>query len=159
MKPDHIRSLRDGDVSGIAQVFYQAVSHGAAAHYSDAQRRAWGGDAPNAEGWAERLPPLDVLVAQDDCGRITGFFSVRLSDGLVDHMFVLPSHRGTGLAARLLERVEDMARSQNLTRLWTEASLMARPFLERHDWYVVRAQDVAVRGQVLRNFVMHRTLS
>ncbi|SOH93569.1 putative acetyltransferase [Monaibacterium marinum] len=151
--------MRDGDISGIAQVFYEAVSHGAAAHYTAAQRRAWGGDTPNPNRWAERLIPLDVLVAQDDCGRITGFFSVRLSDGLVDHMFVLPSRQGTGLGERLLERVEDMARLEGLPRLWTEASLLARPFLERHDWYVVTTQDVAVRGQVLRNFVMHRVLS
>lgn len=49
-------------------------------------------------------------------GRLGGFLSYTLSDGVIDlqHTLVLPAFRGQGLAGLLAERAFDDARSQGL---------------------------------------------
>lgn len=158
MNTDTIRTLVEGDVPGIARVFHMAVTKGASAHYDAAQRHAWAGSEPDPVKWQNLLAPLDVIVAVDATSAIVGFASLRGSDGLLDHLFVLPSRQRTGLADQLYRRIEEMARDQGCKRLWAEASLLARPFLLRQGWFVTKAQEVPVRGQVIRNFVMEYRL-
>jgi putative acetyltransferase len=55
--------------------------------------------------------------------------------------------------------VEAAARNQELPRIFTEASLTARPFFERRGFVVVAAQQVEKRGQTLANFRMEKTLA
>jgi len=159
MNTDTIRTMGEGDVPGIARVFHMAVMQGSAAHYDAAQRLAWAGSEPAPLKWQGRLASLDVIVAVDATSAMVGFASLRGSDGLLDHLFVLPSRQRTGLADRLYRRIEEVARDQGCKRLWAEASLLARPFLQRQGWHVTKAQEVPVRGQVIRNFVMEYRLA
>jgi putative acetyltransferase len=45
-----------------------------------------------------------------------------------------------------------------LNRLYTEASITARPVFERHGFHVIAAQEVPARGALLRNYRMEKTL-
>ncbi len=80
-------------------------------------------------------------------------------DGHLDMMFVHPAHQGVGIATALLERVETAARGQGLARIFTEASITARPFFERRGFRLLAAQIVRVRGQALANFRMEKLLT
>jgi len=52
-------------------------------------------------------------------------------DGHLDMMFVHPAHQGAGVATALFNTVEAAARAQNLSRIFTEASITARSFSVR----------------------------
>ncbi len=58
----------------------------------------------------------------------------------------------------LLNQIEQVARSLQIERLFTEASLTAKPFFERRGFDVVRAQQVERRGVWFCNFVMEKFL-
>ncbi len=147
-----IRPYTDDDDAGVAEVFFQAIQTGAKPHYSRAQRDAWSGAAPNTDRWRDRLQNHHGFVAVHS-GDIVGFMT--LTDvGLLDHAYVLPAFRRTGLAADLYCETIAKARVLGLTELHTEASRLARPFFERLGWEMVREQQVPVRGEVLTNFVM-----
>jgi putative acetyltransferase len=73
-------------------------------------------------------------------------------------MFVHPDFQGLGAAGLLLSAVEESARSQGLGRIFTEASLTARPFFERRGFTVILRQSVEKRGQRLTNFRMEKYL-
>ena len=62
------------------------------------------------------------------------------------------------MAGALLDRIEAMAREQGLHRLFTEASITARPVFEHRGFHVEAAQDVALRGQTFRNYRMAKAL-
>ena len=78
-------------------------------------------------------------------------------DGHIDTLYVHHEYQGCGIATRLLETIEAEARRLGLARLYTEASITARPFFERRGFSVVTPQRVEVRGQTFRNYRMEKT--
>ena len=144
------------DAGAIAHVFRRAVLEGARDHYTPEQRAAWAGPSPVAARWRTRLTGLRIFVAETDV-EIVGFMTLARS-GLVDHAFVLPEHRGTGIALALYRKLEDAARGVGLARLHSDASHLARPFFERQGWDLCRNQTVTIRGVALINFRMEKRL-
>lgn len=150
------RPYRPADAAACAIVFETAVRDGAARHYDAEQRTAWI-SARTPETWAARLADQTVWVGVDASDKVLGFFSLT-DDGVIDFAFVLPQMRGTGLADALLNRLVDVARTRGLTRLTTEASLIARSFFARNGWEEERRQTVWIGDVSLDNFVMSRKL-
>ena len=151
-----IRRYYDRDAASVANVFRRSVLEGAQEHYGPEERAAWAGPAPDAGLWRERLGNLAGFVAENSDG-IVGFMTLA-EDGLVDHAYVLPQYRRTGVAQMLYQGIEQEARSLGLRALRTDASHYARPFFERLGWEVVREQR-AVRHDVgLTNFAMCKAL-
>lgn len=164
MTPLTIRPLRAEDGPQAARVFFDAVREGMREHYTEAQRRAWAGDAPDPEGWRGRLWGVEGFAAEED-GRLVGFMTLGGAGhitiggaGYIDLAFVAPSALGRGVGWRLYRAVEAKARELGASMLTTEASRMARPFFERQGWSVVAEQVVVIRGVVLTNHRMRKAL-
>jgi putative acetyltransferase len=97
-----------------------------------------------------------TLVAEKD-DEAVGFAELERDGHLV--MFYLRKdtvRRGVG--SRLYLAVEQVARKRRLCRIFTEASITARPFFERQGFRVVGEQAVARRGARLTNFAMEKSL-
>jgi putative acetyltransferase len=152
-----VRPLCVRDAADVARIFYAAVTEGAARDYSEAERRAWAGDAPDPRYWTERLARLSGMVAALD-GRVAGFIATDGS-GHVDLVFVDPGFAGRGIGRALLRAVEAEALARGVTRLTTDASRTARPFFERQGFEALREQRVERRGVVLVNHRMEKTLA
>ena len=90
-------------------------------------------------------------------GAVVGFTDLE-TDGHLDMMFVHPARQGRGIASQLLATVEAAARADSLARIFTEASITARPFFERRGFRLIAAQTVAIRGHALTNFRMEKLL-
>ena len=151
-----IRRFRNTDATAVAAVFFEAVTKGTRRHYGAAQRRAWGGEVPRPDLWAARLAAAHTFVAEAD-DRVVGFMTVA-ADGFIDVAFVSPSVMGKGVAWRLYRQCEAEARRLGATRLYADASHLARPFFERQGWRVVTEQTVTIREVALTNFRMEKTL-
>lgn len=152
-----VRRFRREDAVAVHGVFVRAVSEGAAAHYSEAERLAWAPVTDLPEGWPDRLAGIATFVSEEE-GRITGFMALA-RDGLLDLAFVLPERMGQGVAAALHARVLEEARALGLTRLRTEASHLARSFFLKHGWVEEARQQVERRGVPITSFRMSRDLS
>jgi putative acetyltransferase len=74
--------------------------------------------------------------------------------GHLDMAFVHPRVQGKGAAARLYDAVLDEAKARKLTRLFTEASLLFKPFLDPRGWHVLEAEIVHMDGVSLERFRM-----
>jgi putative acetyltransferase len=74
-------------------------------------------------------------------------------------MYVHPEHEGRGIASALLTCLETAARRESLVRLFTEASITARPFFERRGFTVLTAQLVEFRGEEFKNYRMEKLLA
>lgn len=57
-----------------------------------------------------------------------------LPDGTIGRMAVAPEHRGNGLGAAVLSRLEDRARERGLSRVELHAQAHALGFYERSGW-------------------------
>ncbi|MDT8345626.1 MAG: GNAT family N-acetyltransferase, partial [Thermohalobaculum sp.] len=151
-----IRAFAPGDAADCHRVFWRAVHEGAVAAYSTAERAAWAPDPDPPPDWGSRLGDGITLVAIRKAA-IRGFMTLG-HDGHLDLAYVLPEERGQGTADALLAALEAAARARGLHWLTTEASLVARPFLERHGWCGASRQSVIRNGVALTNFRMHKPL-
>jgi len=149
-----IRPYRPADVDLLIDIFLSAVRETASRNYTAAQIAAWTGQRTDRDQWLARRASRPTWVAEAG-GEIAGFTDLE-PDGHVDMLFVHPAWQRRGVAGALLRHVEDQARAAGLGRLFTEASITARPVFERHGFRVVAAQDVAIGGQLLRNFRMEK---
>src|SRR5690606_31878705 len=122
--------------------------------YTEAQVETWAGPAPEPARWIARMKTKQTFVA---CrrGEIVGFAEFE-GDGHVNALYVHHEHQGKGIASRLLDRIEQEAERAAVDRLYTEASITARPFFERRGFVVVQPQEVAYRGLVFRNYKMEK---
>jgi len=149
-----IRPYREGDLDSVIAVFQAAICGTAARDYSPAQIAAWA--RADRRAWARARMDRPTWVAELGAAPI-GFTDLE-ADGHLDMMFVDPAHQGRGVASGLLATVEAAARAGGLSRIFTEASITARPFFERRGFRLIAAQSVAIRGQVLTNFRMDKLL-
>lgn len=151
-----IRSYRPDDVDALIDLFRQAVWRVAIRDYSEAQVKAWAPDTAEREKWVERRASRPTWVAEID-GRVAGFTDLE-PDGHVDMMYVHPDFKGRGVANALMAKVEEAAAARKLGRLYTEASITAKPFFEKKGFRVITPQTVHVRGQDLVNYRMEKIL-
>lgn len=151
-----IRAYRAEDLDALIDLFTGSVRQVASRDYSPAQIEAWAPVAVNREQWATRLGSRPTCVAEAG-GQIVGFSDLE-PDGHIDMLFVHADHQGRGVARALLDHIHVRAHEQGIDRLFTEASITARPFFERNGFEVMKAQDVELRGQSFRNYRMAKNL-
>lgn len=143
------------DCDATAEIFLRAIREVASRDYTPEQIDAWA-KVEDRQAWDERRSSRPTWIAEIENLPI-GFADLE-ADGHLDMMFVHPDYQGIGAAGLLLQRIEAAAREQGLKRIFTEASLTARPFFERHGFTVLAQQSVEKRGQSLTNFRMEKRL-
>jgi len=151
-----LRPARPGDGPATHAVFFAAVREGAAAHYSDAERKAWAPSPEAPSSWEPRLLAGTTVVAEER-GRIVGFMTLG-SDGFLDLAYVDPGWIGRGVGGLLHRAILEIARRAGLALLATEASLVARGFFHRQGWRETARQSVIRHGVALTNFRMELAL-
>ncbi|HEX8047893.1 GNAT family N-acetyltransferase [Rhizobium sp.] len=151
-----VREYDPADAGATIDIFLRAIREVASKDYNPAQIAAWA-KVDDAKVWAEWRTSRPTWLAICETQPV-GFSDLK-ADGCLDMMFVHPDHQGKGVASLLLKTVEAAARSQGYRRIFTEASLTARPFFERKGFIVLAAQTVEKRGQTLPNFRMEKSLA
>ncbi len=151
-----VRPYQPDDAQATIDIFLRAIREVAAKDYGPEQIAAWA-KVEDVGVWAQYRASRPTWLAMDGSTPI-GFADLK-SDGCLDMMFVSPDYQGKGVASLLLAAVENAAGKQGFQRIFTEASLTARPFFERKGFIVVTAQQVEKRGQILSNFLMEKTLA
>jgi putative acetyltransferase len=154
--PIDIRRYRPGDLAGMIALFRETVRRINGRDYSPQQVMAWAPDEIDARKWSNRFDNKVVWVADLD-GALVGFVDVA-RDGLIDMLYVHADHQGAGIASRLLRTVEASARGRGLLRLFTEASITARPFFEHRGFRVIASQRVMRWAQEFVNYRMDKQL-
>ena len=152
----HIRPYTDSDLGAVAQLFTDAVHGLAASHYDAAQRDAWAPRPPDRGAWRDRLKPLQLLVAEDG-GKLLGFIGYE-HNGHIDLLFTSPAAARGGVASQLYGKAEAALRALDVKKLFTEGSLLGRPFFEHQGFTVKKEQQVSLRGAELQRFAMTKTV-
>ena len=127
-----IRTYKRRDAAGVANVFYRSVRDVALSDYTSEQVRAcvpgrWDAEREHHRSGDGRL----VLVAEDESGHVVAFIDLE-PDGHIDRLFCAPEVAGRGVASRLYDVIETVARAQGIQRLsqrlasWPGASSSGR---------------------------------
>jgi putative acetyltransferase len=151
-----IRPYAAGDGTALVGLFRSSVREIASRDYTASQIGAWAPDEIDEAQFAQNRTTNPTWVAEVG-GRIAGFSDLE-PDGHVDMLYVHPDFARQGVAKALLEHVEDAARAAPLHRLYTEASITARPVFEAMGFRTIAPQTVTVRGVSMTNYRMEKWL-
>ncbi len=145
-----IREYTDADCRAAAELFFDTVHTVNAADYTPEQLLAWAPRNMDTEAWAASFRDRFCLVAVED-GCLAGFADIA-ADGYLDRLYVAASCQRRGVATALCDRLERAAGG----RVYTFASVTARPFFEKRGYVTLRPNEVIRRGVTLTNFLMEK---
>ena len=151
-----IRPYGVADAAALTNLFRSSVREIASRDYTAAQIRAWAPDGIDTVQFGRRCEAKSTWVAELE-GRIAGFSDLE-PDGHIDMLYVHPNFVRLGVARALLEHIEETAQINGLRRLYTEASLTARPIFEVMGFRMVVPQTVTIRGESMTNYRMEKRL-
>jgi len=152
-----IRLFRQPDTEQIARLFHDTVREINCRDYSNSQVRAWAPDDLHFRNWAEVCAHRFTYVADQD-GMILGFGELE-TNGHIDCFYCHRHYQGRGVGRSIYQAMEAKARELKLTRLFTEASITAKPFFQRLGFSLVREQQVVCRGETFTNYCMEKRLN
>lgn len=147
----NVRAYTEADLATIASLFTVSVHELGASHYDLSQREAWAPIPPDLETWATRLASLHRLLASEG-SKLVGFISYELN-GHIEFLYTGPGLERRGVASLLYQHVQNALSG---IELFTEASVVAKPFFLRQGFYVVEEQRVIRQGIAFRRFAMRK---
>lgn len=152
-----VRSFQASDLQDVLQLFYDTIQTVNCRDYTAEQIEVWSSGAlQNPDRWLDRLQTSMTYVAEIN-GQLVGFTNLE-QDGHIDLFYCHSHYQGQGVGSTLLRQIEATAHTQDIKRLFTEASITAKPFFQRRGFRVVREQQVERNAVQFRNFVMEKVL-
>lgn len=148
-----IREYRRADLEEISALFFNTVHKVNAKDYTKDQLYARAPDIYTLRKNSSSFLNNHCIVAEER-GTITGFADIS-EEGYLDHLFVHEAFQGRGIATALCDVLEKQCKA---ARIFTHASLTARPFFEKRGYSIIKEQTTERRGQLLRNFLMEKAV-
>lgn len=151
-----IRLFEAQDAEQIARLFHTTVREVNLQHYSSNQVRAWAPDDIHFRNWVEACSNRFTYVADDE-GVIAGFGELE-PDGHIDCFYCHKNYQRCGVGSQIYRAIEAKAIELSVHRLFTEASITAKPFFQRQGFSVVKEQQVTRRDETFINYAMEKFL-
>ena len=151
-----IRLATKADLTAIRQLFYDTITTVALGDYTAEEVAVWASGAHDIGRWEKKVEEQEFYVAFID-DVLVGFTSL-LQQDYIDHMYVSHKYQGKGIASKLVQFIENKAKSYGVTLLKSDVSITARPFFEHKGYKVVKRNEIPHKGQVLINFDVIKAL-
>jgi len=151
-----VRLFQPEDTAQIAQLFHDTVRKINIRDYSPAQVMAWSPTDLYWRDWLGLCSTRFTYVATED-RKIIGFGELE-ANGHIDCFYIHYQHQRQGIGSSIYQAIETKARELNLTRLFTEASITAKPFFIRQGFEVIDPQQLSCRGETFTNYLMAKKL-
>ncbi|QDU26935.1 putative N-acetyltransferase YafP [Anatilimnocola aggregata] len=151
-----LRDYEPADAAALLALFRETIRRVNCRDYCPAQIAAWSSEDLTLETWAKNFGGKRTFVAEvaDKAhGTIAGFGDLEPS-GHLDRFFVSADHQGQGVGRLILSAIVAQARQWNCERIFTEASITARPFFMHFGFRELRNQIVFFRGAAFLNYCL-----
>lgn len=152
-----LRPYRPDDAPALLASFRNTSRQVNSRDYSPAQVAAWSSDDIDTVRWFGRFEGRFVPVAEE-CDRPVGGAELE-ADGHIGRVYVSADQQRRGIGQLLLAAVVAQARRVARARLFTQATITARPFFEAQGFVLLAPQVVTVRGVDFVNYRMERVIA
>ena len=149
-----IRRATVEDSHAVHALRQRAIRESAAGLYDADALEAWASGG-SEDALRRKIETTAAFVAVFG-GQVVGW--ANLEGAEVDQLYVDPDHGGAGVARRLYETIEELARAEGVPRLTAVASLRAIPAFRRFGFTEVRREDRAYNGHTYRVAAMLKEL-
>lgn len=157
MKNITISEADSADIKEITQLFHDTIQTINSKDYPKDEIDDWKSWHKDIDKWVERVNEQYFIVAKlDDI--IVGFSSLAL-DGYLDFIFVHKDYQRKGIANALMTEIESKAISQKNTLIYSDVSITAKGFFEKHGFKVEKQQLKKSKKKELINFRMTKVMT
>ncbi|NJK68084.1 MAG: GNAT family N-acetyltransferase [Microcoleus sp. CSU_2_2] len=151
-----VRTYEINDTQQIVKLFYDTVHEVNIRDYTKAQVDAWAPADIDIASWTTSLSSKFTFVAEAGA-KIVGFGELE-ANGHIDRFYCHKDFQGKGVGTQILEQIELQAKNLGINKLFTEASITAKPFFANKGFIVIKQQEVERRGQKFINFAMEKLI-
>ncbi|MEA5602639.1 GNAT family N-acetyltransferase [Nostoc sp. UHCC 0252] len=151
-----LRIYEIADTEEIMKLFYDTIHEVNIHDYTKEQVDAWAPANMDIDVWIKSLGSKFTYVAEEQ-GKIIGFGELE-ANGHIDRFYCHKDFQRKGVGKKILEQLESKAKTLGIEKLFTEASITAKPFFERQNFTVLKQQEVERKGQKLTNFIMEKSI-
>lgn len=145
------------DVGIITQLFRDTIQNINSIDYPVDEIDDWSSWWTDHDKWKERIKEQYFVKAMIE-DRIVGFSSLA-TDGYLDFMFTHKDHQGKGVAGNLIRKIEKKAKEQGNNLIYSDVSITAKGFFERHGYVVEKQQFKKSRNKELINYRMTKLIN
>jgi putative acetyltransferase len=152
-----VRKYQPEDTQALAHIFFNTIHLINSKDYTKEQVDVW---APitslDGERWSKKFLRTNPFVAV--VGReIVGFAEFE-PNGHIDCFYCHHEWIGKGVGSSLMRKIHEEARQQKIDRIFSEVSITAKPFFERHGFATICEQTISRNGVELINYKMEKFL-
>jgi putative acetyltransferase len=151
-----VRNFQIGDEAALHQVFISAIHGIAIKDYTLEQVEAWAPRNLDPVLWADRMRGIAPFVAELD-GKIIAYADIQCS-GYIDHFFVSVPFARQKVGSKLMRRIHEEAIIKGIRELTSDVSRTAQPFFKHWGFEVVEERRPVMRGLVIPNALMKKTI-
>ena len=151
-----VRLFQTQDAEQIARLFNETIREVNICDYSTSQVKAWAPDDIYFRNWVEVCSSRFTYVADDE-GVIAGFGELE-TNGHIDCFYCHKNYQRRTVGRQVYQAIEVKAFELSMNRLFTEASITAKPFFQRLGFSIVKEQEVTRRGETFINYAMEKFL-
>ncbi|HHF0526639.1 TPA: GNAT family N-acetyltransferase, partial [Legionella anisa] len=155
----YIRTFEPGDEAEIYQLFYDTVHFINCRDYTKEQLNVWAPKNPDLYEWQKSLAKNYTFVAIDkESNKIIGFSDLE-ENGYLNRGYVHKDYQKQGVGKALLEAREHTASALRIPKLFSDVSITAKPFFEKHKYRIEAKQTKELNGITLKNYRMTKVLT
>ncbi len=145
-----IKEYRVEYLKEMTELFYNTVHTVNARDYTKAQLNVWATGAVDLEKWHKSFSEHYTVLAFKN-NLVVGFGDIDKS-GYLDRLYVHRDYQWQGIGGAICDRLEEKIKG----KIYTYASITAKPFFEKRGYITVKENQVERQGVVLINYLMEK---
>ena len=145
------------DIKEITKLFYETIQVINSKDYPKDEIDDWSSWHEDIDRWAEEIVKFYFIVAKLE-DKIVGIASLS-TDGYLDLLFVHKDFQRHGIAKKLLNEIEKKASEQQNDLIYSDVSITAKGFFEKHGFKIEKQQMKKSKEKELINFKMTKIMT
>ena len=152
-----VRNYRPEDAQALAEIYFNTIHRINIKDYTQEQVDVWAPESSlEEEGWKKKFLRTNPIVAVVG-DKVVGFAEFE-PNGHIDCFYCHHEWIGKGVGFTLMSEIFRRANNSDIDRIFSEVSITAKPFFEKHGFRVVTEQTIIRKGIKLTNFKMEGTI-
>ncbi len=145
------------DIGTITQLFRDTIQNVNSKDYSTDETEDWSSWWTAHDKWEEKIEAQFFIKAILE-DKLVGFSSLT-TDGYLDFMFTHKDYQRRGVAGNMIRIIERKAKEQGNEVIYSDVSITAKRFFEKHGYVVEKQQLKRSKKKELINFRMAKTIN
>ena len=152
----NLRQITIKDQLGLKEVYFDAIQSLDEKIYSQEQKRAWSSQAWDNPNFKKSITQGKGWLLSEK-GIIIGF-ATRYPNNRIALFYCKGKFQRKGYGSKLLYKLEDEAKKEDLHFLSTEASLISYELFLKNGWKIIRKEKVTINNIFFERYKMTKIL-